>query len=122
MSQLNLGQELIIDSDYSTTEKKTGATWIDGKPIYRRVISGTTPSTSDYTQILSLSGIAFVISSEGYVFDGSSTSYCLNWYISATNFFSTIVKNDSVYVTMGASTGLKSKSIYIAIEYTKITD
>lgn len=45
MSTLNLGKDnLILDSDYSTEEKPTGATWIDGKPIYRKVISTTTPT------------------------------------------------------------------------------
>ena len=36
MSRLNLGNSLILDSDYSTEEVKTGATWTDGKPIYRK--------------------------------------------------------------------------------------
>ena len=31
--------------NYSTTEINTGTTWIDGKPIYRKVISGTTDSS-----------------------------------------------------------------------------
>lgn len=31
--------------DYSTGEKRIG-TWIDGKPLYRKVVSGTVPQTS----------------------------------------------------------------------------
>lgn len=30
---------------YSTTETKTESTWIDGKPIYKIVLTGTTPET-----------------------------------------------------------------------------
>lgn len=32
---------------YNTTETKTGGTWIDGKPIYRKVIGPTTSATSN---------------------------------------------------------------------------
>lgn len=35
-------------NDYSTTETNTGKTWIDGKPIYRKVISSTLNGT--YTE------------------------------------------------------------------------
>ena len=30
--------QALNNPNYSTTEQKTGGTWIDGKPIYRRVI------------------------------------------------------------------------------------
>lgn len=37
-------------SDYSTSEVNTGKTWIDGKPIYRKVIDlGTLPNASTKT-------------------------------------------------------------------------
>jgi hypothetical protein len=31
---------VISGASYSASEQKTGETWIDGKPIYRRVFSG----------------------------------------------------------------------------------
>ena len=45
MSQLKIDDDLIFDSDYSTSEKKTGATWTDGKPIYRVSVSGNVTPT-----------------------------------------------------------------------------
>ena len=30
----------LCNNSYSTTEEKTGGTWIDGKPIYRKVFTG----------------------------------------------------------------------------------
>lgn len=45
MSTLNLGNSLILDTDYSTSEVKTGATWTNGKPIYRKVVEFTYPSS-----------------------------------------------------------------------------
>jgi len=34
------------DFSYSTTEKDTGRKWIDDKTIYRKTITGTTPTTT----------------------------------------------------------------------------
>jgi hypothetical protein len=39
------------NNSYSQTEALTGGTWIDGKPIYRKVISFTAPSTGNHTQV-----------------------------------------------------------------------
>ena len=38
--------ELVDTQLYSTTEVKTNKVWIDGKPIYRKVITGTLPAIS----------------------------------------------------------------------------
>lgn len=46
MSNLNLGDTNIFNNNYSKTEVKTGATWIDGKPVYRKVVEFTTPTTA----------------------------------------------------------------------------
>ena len=45
--------KLVTDKDmrYSTDEVKTGATWIDGKPIYRRVFKVTNKSLSNGTLV-----------------------------------------------------------------------
>jgi hypothetical protein len=32
---------MTVNNSYSTSEQATGETWIDGKPIYRRVFTGT---------------------------------------------------------------------------------
>lgn len=38
---------------YSTTETLTGGKWIDNKPIYRKVVEGTTPSSTGWQAIIS---------------------------------------------------------------------
>lgn len=44
---------------YSTTEMETGGTWIDGKTIYRKVLSGTlTVSGNGYVQLLAWSNLS----------------------------------------------------------------
>lgn len=37
---------------YFTTETDTGMKWIDGKTIYQRVFTGTTPSNQNFTTLL----------------------------------------------------------------------
>lgn len=39
-------KEYATEIPYSTTERRIG-TWIDGKPLYEKVITGTTGSTTD---------------------------------------------------------------------------
>lgn len=82
MSRLDLGPNFLFDSDYSTTEKKTGATWIDGKPIYRKVITGTfTPSSSNIgkeTTVNIDNSITItdctLVKMEGYMLGGNGTN------------------------------------------------
>jgi hypothetical protein len=46
MSRLNIGDSLILDSDYPNSETKTGATWHDGKPIYEyHIVAGSYSKT-----------------------------------------------------------------------------
>lgn len=42
-------QNIINGEKYLTTEVKTNKIWIDNKPIYRKVITGTTSSTNGNT-------------------------------------------------------------------------
>ena len=67
---------------YSTTETKTNKVWIDGKPIYRKVVYDTTPRSGgnyniehgiqNYDEIVSYKTLCYQSSS--IIHDGSSTS------------------------------------------------
>lgn len=39
------------NNSYSQTEALTGGTWIDGKPIYRKVLPFTVPASGSHTQV-----------------------------------------------------------------------
>lgn len=63
---------------YSTTKQWTGEYWIDGKPIYRKVIATTFPNSSklqpigeSVDTIVSLRGIKVAESGEHYMFMGN---------------------------------------------------
>lgn len=122
-------------NSYSTNEIKTGGTWIDGKPIYRKVFSGSISTivthipfdASDkkiikidtyFTDPANLNGMEF--SGNIYV-NGVTGDYYEEFYViySIDDLQFTIVNkklNES-----GESTFVTGV-IYIIVEYTKITD
>ncbi|MBO7716982.1 MAG: hypothetical protein J6S85_25675 [Methanobrevibacter sp.] len=79
-----------IAGNYSETETLTGATWIDGKPIYRRVFTFTTPLTiqpNSWTDTnVSKTGFDSLISVVAY----SETKTC--WNAMTINFGTTYLQ------------------------------
>ena len=108
---------------YSTEEQRIG-TWIDGKPIYRKVIS---KSITDYTGEITVNlgtsnintfvnGKVLIDTADFTAIDtcGSSTAYYIRkWVYRKTNNTVTITTN-----VAGSFTG----TIYVIVEYTKTTD
>ena len=122
MSRLNLGDSLILDTDYSTSEVKTGATWIDGKPIYRKVFTGTSPSANGYfTSNTGITNGDTCINVYGVIkgdywlpipyTDSSNTcGVVLNPTLTVLNYYFNIIA------------GYMNKPMYTIIYYTKTTD
>lgn len=110
---------------YSTEEQKIG-TWIDGKPLYRKVITGSTTNTE-----LQLSTPPEIETMARYeIYNGNlksssrklpSTEYSVNH--GNTIFDVMWYKNDWIknafYIV---SNNIKIGSVTIIIEYTKTTD
>lgn len=113
--------------DYSTDEIDTGMKWIDGRPIYRKVISLTLPNSTynsdqviaDLTdlaidKIIKLEGMIYAETTQvitNFAYQGNA-QYCSLYYINSSKAlrYST---NNIQYVNVPAS---------IIIEYTKTTD
>lgn len=53
--------------NFSTTEADTGNLWTDGKPIYRRVFTGTLPTGLADTMLFTVPGAAEIIETRGRV-------------------------------------------------------
>ena len=122
---------------YSANELKTNKVWTNGKPIYRKIVSNTMPSTgsgtiespngsalpNDFETIVSIVGIMQPASSDTIVlfkpipFYNSTSDYILTHVGSMVN--GTFDKN-SVYVR--STDGYKSHPYTIIVEYTKSTD
>ena len=110
-----------IDADgvtsYSTEEVKTGGTWIDGKPIYRRTFTTASGKATTDVSLGTISNLAEVVSTSGYV-KYYSNHFPLSFY-----------RNDTYYHRTQVSTGgnvmvhcCQPFSAVVTVEYTKTTD
>jgi len=111
--------------DYSTWEVVTWKKWVDGKPIYRRVIlfwdlsANSSNDNTWYNAPLNLqnpdtlisSNSLFVWRSELYSIYGSYTSQ-MRYFVDNTNFSYVFSSAYSVYFT----------DVKVIVEYTKTTD
>lgn len=109
---------------YSTEEQVVGR-WIDGKPLYRKVIETTSPSQQDYRAPIAILpniipiniyGSLIVGDSYGSVVPLNSTdntdSYTFTWYL-----------DNSIQMKQAHKTNaFTSKPVYLVVEYIKTTD
>ena len=109
--------------DYSTTEINTGKTWIDGKPIYRKVIqvSGH-PATivhniSNLDKVIGLSG--YILRSESVVVNMSLPHIDTNVaYVVDVNYYD-VTNINMIY---GNTIITSITGLVLVLEYTKTTD
>ena len=119
------GDEGAIPSDvYSTTETKTNKVWIDGKPIYRKVINvGALPSTAgDKTVLHNISNVDHFISCEAFHYSASGLHLFTTYAPAGSNDSDITMAADktTIYVTVGVDRS--GYSTYVILEYTKTTD
>ena len=106
---------------FSTEEQKTNLKWIDGKPIYVKVINFTTIQSSSWVQITTLPSDICVKNMYGSINnDSNGECYPLNARENENYRFTAIVSasRSLAYVCMGWG----GKTAQIVIEYTKTTD
>lgn len=116
--------ETFTQFNYSTNEQVAGK-WIDGKPLYRKVLTGVTNSSGiAEINVLSLN-IDTLVSANGFIL----SQYEQKWPI--PNNFKPSEKNwTAVYITdppgkliiEAGTPNYASKPFHIIIEYTKSTD
>lgn len=106
---------------FSTTEKRIG-TWTDGKPIYRKVMTGTKISSTDLT-FPAIINIETVVRLEGYLKANTGGSvYPLTYYGSTEIYANIEVTSAGVVTVHSATTGYSNGDITVIVEYTKTTD
>ena len=108
---------------YSTTETRIG-TWINGKPLYRKVLSITTPSSTSNTQITTFDSTYNIQNFYGKVLISTSQQLLdLNFYFSEQyNIATYVIQNTHAINMKVGSAAYTSQNGYITIEYTKTTD
>lgn len=101
---------------YSTSEVKTNKIWINGKPIYRKTVSGSIANSISHN----LTNVNFV-NAYGYVASSSGAFLVLpSLRITNSNFsIGFYVNSESIIFEKGSSA---SGTAYITLEYTKTTD
>ena len=117
--------QTISDMDYSTSEQDTGCKWIDGKKIYRKVITVSNPSFSvaDHSQAHGISGFSRLVNLRTLFNLGLETTVWASADFLAQRGCS--MRIDPTYIhwenTNSAIASFTGTLVFI-IEYTKTTD
>ena len=123
-----ISKENMFDKDiYSLQEVKTNKVWIDGKPIYRKVISVNSPSSAGvYTSIANMGSnvVDTLVSATSMILVNYTANnqvfYNLNVDEGDTNHYCLIAYNRSNgNIQAKVGTEFISKKINIILEYTK---
>ena len=102
-------------SSYSTDEVETGDTWIDGKPIYRKVY---TFSTNDDSPVGAIPNLYEVVNIYG-CYTGNGNIFPAVFYVSEEFNLKSWVYGNGLYFSQ---TGYPNMTGKIIVEYTKTTD
>ena len=107
-------------TNYSTDEVKTGGTWIDGKPIYRKCISVNAAATSTSTTMATVgSAVETWVSISGIFERGDSSMYIPTCYYASSG------DNHRIWGSAGGNIRYTSTNKLVGVlvvEYTKSTD
>lgn len=118
-------QEYINDLEtYSTSEQRIG-TWL-GKPLYRRVFTGTTSTTINNYMLTNTNNIAELIGYKGYIEQSSTVQLPIGdstYHQDSGVTMRTRIINVSNNLRLDCSTAdFAGKYFEVAVEYTKTTD
>lgn len=110
---------------YSTSETNTGKIWIDGKPIYRKVINcGNLPNASSTTIAHGITSLETYISVIGVAQRSTDNDLLPIPYVTfnANNSGGIAIYCDNTSVHLTTSTNRSGYVGYVTLEYTKTTD
>jgi len=117
----------VASTNYSTTETKIG-TWINGKPIYRKVINvGNMPNTATTKTVASgITNMSYMIRMYGIAQSASGAFIPLpdTYPASNSNVYAIRIMYDlsNNMVQIQTAADRSSYSGYVILEYTKTTD
>lgn len=121
-----LNEKITNLTTYSTEEVKTGETWIDRKPIYKKTIQFTTSATGKHSIKHNISNLDTVIEGKGSAKDLSGTFYMFPMSAAVDNVsaWSISIQNvDKTYFYFFRGTSVTGTiTSYVTLYYTKTTD
>ena len=112
-----------LNEVYSTSEKVIGK-WIDGKPIYRKVINlGALPNNTDTYTAHNISNLGTIVSLTGMAYNSTNENRITLPYIDPTAQYivQMFATNTNIVLVSGYDQSVFDESFCI-IEYTKTTD
>ena len=120
----NMGRELNEKLNYSTEEKIIG-TWIDGRPVYRKVVNVGSGS-GNFAHPHGISNLDIIVNTYGSFLQDSTNREPLpkTTYANASDGWSAHIDDftDTTFsLHFGTGIGTATK-IFVIIEYTKTTD
>lgn len=121
---VNAINEVYQNNIYSTNEQKIGK-WIDGKPIYRKVIQTIMPSvTGSWTNLSTLLDVSSMIKLNAVLVGGDGRNISLPYYENTDYYYSLSYQPsaNSIQIIGNGDIAFKDKTIIIFVEYTKTTD
>ena len=123
-AQDNVINTLNEQRSYSTEEVNTGKKWINGKPIYRKVIHNVTLPNNTVISIQDVYENAdTIISLGGTAFNGSITMSLPHIDFSAnTTYMVSIYAVNKSYININSNSNTSAYKADIITEYTKTTD
>jgi hypothetical protein len=107
---------------FSLTETDTGAKWIDGKTIYRKVINfGVLPNATAKSVAHGITGLGTIISAVGVSTGGSSGNMLVLPVPSTTATWNiqTTINTTTITLLTGTGGNYSDRSVYITLLYTK---
>ena len=111
---------------YSTTEVNTGKTWIDSKPIYRKVITGTSPSAVNTDTVIGNIGASIdtIIKFDAFIDLQQYGIVPLPQALATTNHNNIFIADKSTgSISMYVENLVyRNNAVNITVEYTKTTD
>lgn len=105
---------------YSTEETRIG-TWIDGKPLYRKVLQGTTGAVNKLETLGSIDHFDLLIISRGTLKTAQGNQIYLSF--AQGNYYTTIsVTNSGSVGILTNAAAHSARPVTVIVEYTKSTD
>lgn len=120
-----LNEKIAKSSTYSTDEQAVG-TWIDGKPIYRKVIDfGALPNATRKDVQHNISNLEQFTKIEGIAIRNDGTKFTQSLplvYRNTEDTFNTTLAADNSIIEIRNDNDRSMFNAYIILEYTKTTD
>jgi hypothetical protein len=120
-NQFPITPEKASFTTYLTNETVIG-TWVDGKPIYRKVVKITNPQTSnaDYGIISNVMGS--LVNLYGYMKGSNGSLIPIPQTDSSSTYSVLFVQPNGTLRGRFSFAGAAATSVYVTVEYTKTTD